>query len=257
MRGGPLSDADVVGALQSFIVSSWAQKDRKEPPPEVDRLLQRSRHRSGSNVACFVLGSDGKLLNSFNGFPGGTGNPGRTSMKEIARYFVSEIAKAKAQGPRRENPLLLPDVRNGVRIFVRLPDPRMFESYRCPVVQTVADEGEWKTLGKSDGSREIDAAKLARWLRLCYPPGMNEQLKPYDKVEGTLVLKPAAGGTAILAGAVRLSADRGSFRGTFRAVLAYSGEAPEVTGVLEGTYVRVGSMGRQEFTLVAAIESRR
>lgn len=255
MRGGPLSDGDVIAALQTFIVAFWAQKDRAPAPTEVNRLFERSRHRGRSNVACFVLGPDGEVLHSFNGFPGGAANPARGSIKDMARYYVAEIAKAKVGGPARTNPLALPDLKNGVRIFVRLPETRMFESYRAPVVQTVADQGEWTILARPAAPTEIDAAKLARWLRLCYPPGFNEQLHPYEKVEGKLQLRPA-GDSAILSGTVRLTADRGSLRGTFQAVVAYAEGGPDLKGVLEGTYIRQSQMGREEYRVVAAVESR-
>ncbi len=259
MRGGPLSDSEVVEALQPYVVTYWAQKDRAAPPPEIQALYDKADRRMGSNVTCFVVDSRGKLLHSFNGFPNGEKNPTGISMKEIARYFVAEIAKAGAEAPARTNRLTLPDIADGVRLFVRLDGEKLFESYRSPVLEVVADDGEWKTLARSASVREIDASKLARWLRLCYPPGINEQLKPYGEVAGTLTLKPQADGTAILAGKVRMTSGDISFEGTFQAVITYEEDQLSLLrGVVEGTYPRHDKSRRRksDLKLVAAIESR-
>jgi len=263
MRGGPLSDPAVVDHLQPFIVSFWGQADREEPPEEVQLLYDQCRGPRGSNVTCFVLDSKGRLLRAFNGFPTGAKNPSGRSFAEISKYFIEEITKATSSVAlsKRSNPRTLPDVEDGVRVLVRLKDSALFRSYASPVVEVVEDRGEWEILALPSASCEIDAAKLGRWLRLCYPPGINEQLEPYQHIEGTLTLRASSQGKAILSGKVRLGKTNGAeqcFEGTFEAAVTYGGKTPSVRGVLEGSYRRHDSKRgeRSQMKLVAAIESR-
>jgi hypothetical protein len=135
----------------------------------------------------------------------------------------------------------------------------MIDSYRSPVTEVVPDEGEWKLL--EYGERSIDASKLARWFRLVYPPGVNEQLHPYENVKGSLSLKPLDKARAILSGSVTLSrrgAEEHPFEGTIRALITYENDRPTLRGVIEGTYPRHDPMRDRwgEWKLVAAIESR-
>lgn len=243
-------DEDVVDELQPYYVTWWAQADRKEPPAEVQKLYDQLDRRFGSNVTCFILAADGAMLRAFNGFPDNRPHPMGRSMKDMARYYVEEIRQTGAETRERKNDRRMPDVEDGVRVFVRLPDVKMFDSYRAPVVDVVADDGEWKLLAKPG---TIDAAKLSRWLRLCYPTGINEQLKPYDAVEGTLTLTV----DGILSGDVKMgTGGRTVFEGTFEAVVT-RGERTTLHGVVDGTYDRVDRGGRrQEMRLTAAIESR-
>lgn len=249
-----LSHPRVVEALRPFIVSYWGQKDQ-EPIPEEIAKFHDVTGRVNTNTRCFILDADGRCLGGFAGFPGGAPNPVRFPADERADYLVGEIRRlsAKLELKPREAALRLPDVKDGVRIFVRLHDAP--DSYRVPVVVAVDGAEEKALLARPDRAREIDASKLARWLRLVYPSGVNEQLAPYEKVEGTLTLAPADGGRAILSGPVRM--DR-AFDGTVRAVLTYEGAAVRLRGVVEGAYHRFDKPRNawRDWKLTAAIESR-
>ncbi len=261
VRGSSLSHPKVIEALCPFIVSFWGQADNEPTPADVKPLYEASGPRSGSNVRCFVLDSDGRLLHWFNGFPDNAQNSMRYSQDEYAAYFAGEIAHgaAKLKLDRREAVLQLPDVKNGVRLFIRLPDHR--GSYGSPVVEVVENEDEWTTLAYPKTAREIDAQKLSRWLRLCYPPGVNAQLEPFKVVKGTLTLKPAGEKKAVLSGKIRLAMSEQAarpFEGTFDAVLTYDAGAVTLRGVVAGWYPRFDKPLNRwlDWKLTAAIESR-
>lgn len=259
VRGSSLSHPRVAEALRPFIVAFWGQH-ADEPLPEDVLPLYEASGRVGSNVRCFVLDSGGRLLHSFNGFPANMGNPLAFSPEEYAAYFAGEITRGAGRLPlpEEEPALKLPDVKDGVRLFVRLP--RRQDSYGYPVVETVENRDEWKLLAAPDTSREIEARRLSRWLSLCYPPGVNEQLEPFKTVRGTLTLRPAGKDRAILSGPVRMAlseTDYELFEGTFEAVLTYT---PKLTlrGVVDGRYWRFDPPRNRwmEWKLAAAIESR-
>jgi hypothetical protein len=259
VRGSSLSHPKVVEALRPFIVAFWGQANDEPIPADVRPLYEASGAR-GSNVRCFVLDPEGRLVHSFNGFPGQAGNPTAYSREQYAGYFAEEIARAgtRLSLPKVDPALRLPDPKDGVRLFIRLPDGR--DSYGYPVVETVENRDEWAALAYPKQSREIEAAKLSRWLRFCYPPGVNEQLEPFSIVKGTLTLRPAGRGEAILSGTVRLAlSDPGYdlFEGTLEAVLTY-GPAVALRGVVNGVYWRWDPpRGRwMDWRLTTAIESR-
>lgn len=266
VRGSSLSHPEVVEALRPFIVTFWGQSNNERLPDDVLPLHQASGGAShfatGSNVRCFVLDADGRLLHWFNGFPNHTGNPTGRSSDEFAAYYIREINRSGAgrTARRAEMPLKLPEVGNGVRLFIRFTGQR--DAYASPVVEAVESLDEWKTLSPPTSAREIDAAKLSRWLRLCYPAGVNEQLEPYTGVHGKLTLTPAGPNQAVLAGKVRMDLpDRKSppFDGTFRAVLTYgTGGAVRLRGVVEGGYPRFdwNQVAWADWPLTVAIESR-
>lgn len=249
-----LSHPRVVEALRPFIVSFWGQQDR-EPIPDGIKEFYDVTGRVNTNARCFVLDADGRCVGGFAGFPDGASNPTGYSPDERADYLAGEIRRLsrKLELKPREAVLRLPDVKEGVRLFIRLKDGP--DSYRTPVVEAVEGGEEKAVLARPERALKIDAAKFARWLRLVYPPGVNEQLKPYEKVEGTLTLAPADGGRAILSGSVRM--DR-AFEGTLRAVLTYEGAVIRLRGVVEGVYPRFDKPRNawRDWKLTAAIESR-
>jgi hypothetical protein len=263
VRGSSLSQPKVIEALRPFIVAFWGQKDN-EPIPADLRPLYEASGFGHSNVRCFVLDSGGRLVHSFNGFPGNAGDPTRTSPEQYAAYFAGEIARGAAAvegrpASRETRPLELPDVKDGVRLFIRLPyHPG---SYGSPVVETVENRDEWKTLARPDSPRSLDAGKLLRWLRLCYPPGVNEQLEPFRVARGALTLTPDGKDGAVLTGSVRLAmAEEGYdlFEGTLEAALTYTGGAVSLRGVVDGTYWRFDPPRNRwmDWKLTAALESR-
>ena len=174
VRGSSLSHPKVIEALRPFIVAFWGQANNEAIPDDIQPLYDRSGRRS-SNVRCFVLDHEGNLLHSFNGFPGNDPNPMRYSSDEYAAYFTDEINRRAVplKVKLRDSDLKLPDVKQGVRLFIRLPEHR--GSYGAPVVEVVENKDEWTTLAYPKAAREIDAQKLSRWFRLCYPAGVNEQ----------------------------------------------------------------------------------
>ncbi|HKQ40624.1 MAG TPA: hypothetical protein VJ063_21315 [Verrucomicrobiae bacterium] len=261
VRGSSLSHPKVIEALRPFIVAFWGQANDEAIPKDIQPLYDASGRRSGSNVRCFVLDRQGKLLHSFNGFPGNNPNPMRYSTDEYAAYFCDEINQAALplKIKLRDTELKLPDVKNGVRLFIRLPEHR--GSYGAPVIEVVENKGEWATLEYPKTPREIDAQSLSRWLRLCYPPGVNEQLEPYQSIQGTLSLKPAGEHQAILSGKIRLGmsdSENAPFDGTFDGLLTYQRDKVSMRGVVSGVYRRHDHMHDREmhWKLTAAIESR-
>lgn len=261
VRGSSLSHPKVIDALRPFIVAFWGQADNEAIPEDIQPLYDASGRGGGSNVRCFVLDHHGKLLHWFNGFPGRASNPMRYSTDEYASYFADEINRAAVpiKVKLRERGLKLPDVKNGVRLFIRLPEHR--GSYAAPVVAAVENKEEWVALAYPKTERKIDAQTLSRWLRLCYPAGVNEQLEPYQSVQGTLTLKPVGEQQAILSGKVRLGLtdpDNPPFEGSFDALLTYRGDKPTLRGVVSGFYRRHDRVHNREmhWKLAAALESR-
>src|SRR4051812_17744093 len=203
VRGSSLSQPRVVEALRPFLVSFWGQAN-DEPVPDDLRPLYAASARGYSNVRCFVLDSAGRLVHSFDGFPG-PGSPFDYTPDQYAAYYTGEIARAglKTEVSPGEAPIRLPDAKSGVRLFIRLPG--RLDSYGFPVVETVEDQGEWAALARPAAARQIEAQKLLRWLRVCYPPGVNEQLEAFRFARGTLTLKPAGPDQATLTGKVALA----------------------------------------------------
>src|SRR6187399_321562 len=101
VRGSSLSQPKVIEALRPFIVAFWGQKDN-EPIPADLRPLYEASGFAGSNVRCFVLDPDGRLVHSFNGFPEHAGDPTRTSPDQYADYFAREIARGGAALPKQK-----------------------------------------------------------------------------------------------------------------------------------------------------------
>lgn len=261
VRGSSLSHPKVIQALRPFIVAFWGQADNEAIPRDIQPLYDASGRRTGSNVRCFVLDHQGKLLHWFNGFPGKESNPMRYSSDQYATYFADEISHAAVplKIKLRDSELKLPDVKNGVRLFIRLPEQR--GSYSVPVVEAVENKAEWTTLAYPKSTREIDAQSLSRWLRLCYPAGVNEQLEPYQSIQGTLTLTPTGKHQAILSGKIRLGMsdpDNPPFEGTFEALLTYKRDKVSLRGVVSGIYRRHDRVHDRpmNWKLTAAIESR-
>ena len=262
VRGSSLSHPRVIEVLRPFIVAFWGQANNEAIPQDIQPLYDASGRRGGSNVRCFVLDHQGKLLHWFNGFPGNNPNPMRYSTDEYATYFADEISRAAVplKAKVRASELKLPDVKNGVRLFIQLPEQR--GSYRAPVVEVVENKAEWETLRYPKRARELNAQELSRWLGLCYPAGVNEQLEPYDLFQGTLSLEPAGKSHAILSGKIRLGLSDGEdfpFEGTLEALLTYKrNKVSSLRGVISGLYRRHDRVHNRDmhWKLTAAIESR-
>ncbi len=259
VRGSSLSQPRVVEALKPFIVAFWGQANQEPIPADLLPLYQASQ-RGGSNVRCFILGPDGTLRHSFNGFPGNAGNPLGFSPDAYVEYFTGEIARGVAglKLPRVVPALKLPEVKDGVRLFIRVPGRE--GAYGYPVVETVENQEEWKTLAFPESPRKVEASRLSRWLRLCFPPGVNEQLHPFGVVKGTLTLKPAGKQQAILSGRIKMAKtenDYDLFEGAFEAVLDY-GTRTTLRGAVDGIYWRFDPHRRRwmDWKLTAALESR-
>lgn len=261
VRGSSLSQPRVVEALRPFIVSFWAQKDNEPVPVEL-RPYYQATGRGHSNVRCFVLDSTGAFRHGFDGFPAPLQSPLAFDPEAFTEHYLREIARGSAglalPVPKDPPTVRLPDVADGVRIFVRLPDRR--DTYGYPVVETVANRDEWKTLAYPEAPREIEAAKLSRWLSQCYPSGVNEQLQPFRVVRGKLKLAPAGAKEALLTGPVRMAMTADGyelFEGNFQAVVTYD-NSTRVRGVLDGIYWRQDPRESRwrEWKITAAIESR-
>lgn len=256
---GVLSHSSVVETLRPFIVSFWGQADDEPIPDDVRPLYEQSGF-GPSNVRCFVLDPGGKLLRAFNGFPGNAGDSSRFSLDQYVSYLTGEIVRAGAPTtlPKSEPALRLPDVAEGVRLYIRLPGRR--DSYGAPVLATVENRDEWATLAQPRTVRTIEARKLSRWLSLCYPSGVNEQLEPYKTIRGSLTLTPLGKDQAILSGDIRMAmseTDYEIFEGKVEALITY-GAALSLRGTVDGKYWRHEPRNDRwlDWRLTAAIESR-
>ncbi len=225
-----------------------------------EKFNSRRGPQSGnqSNVDLAILDSSGKVVHWFDGFS--QRNNGRRDA--LANFTAREIQRTLPKlnlrdVPERTNGLKLPDLNQsrGIRVFVRLMDDRM-TAYQAPVVEVVPlDDADWDPLAWPDVERQVDAAKLSKWLMQVYPPGVMERTNQQTKqayriksVEGSLSLVAAGSDSnqrfARLSGAVKLT-DEGddgfAFEGQLAIDLAYSSNEPEVRslkGVFEGSYPR-------------------
>ena len=161
----------------------------------------------------------------------------------------------------------LPEIKGGVRIFIRSVDlDGRYDG--TPLVETVpmADQ-DWQRFAWPSEARHIEAKDLNKWLEKIYPDS-NRSVSPVEKLDritGHLTLEPA--GTdgkhryVLLRGKlqfraapysfpnlrrdtpvarqIRRNATRFEFAGTFEAVLTYPAKSPEVQSIqaeLTGTY---------------------
>jgi hypothetical protein len=256
---GVLSHNAVIEALRPYIVAFWGQAEDEPIPADVQPLYDTAGF-GHSNVRCFVLDSSGKLLRGFNGFPGNSGDSTRYSLSQYVSYLTGEIARAGAEAPLPKEPssLRLPDARNGVRLYIRLPGRR--DSAGTPVLAALENHDEWATLAQPKTARKVEARKLSRWLSICYPSGVNEQLEPYRTVKGNLTLTPLGKDQAILSGDIQMAmseTDYEIFEGKVEALITY-GAATTLRGVVDGKYWRHETRNNRWFDsrLTAAIESR-
>lgn len=217
--------------------------------PEVRAVHDASEVPKDTNVFMYVLDAEGKLVHGFKGLPGGR-NP--TWVKDELAKAVAKLKIPEVKGPAADG---LPDVKSGVRMFIRSGGGKNVIVEALPM--------DWKPLAWPERAREIPAETLRDWLVQLYPAAIRtvDQSKPFKTVAGTLTLSPAEGRRAVLRGTVKLSKGdekESSFEGTLEAAVTYAPDAPEVRslrGVVEGVYtyrMRVAT----EYKMVAAIESR-
>ncbi len=271
MRGGPLSSPAVLKLLEPFVVTAWHGREA-DMPGEVKGIFSSSevaKDPKRLNTFMLLLDHQGRLVHGFHGLSGrGDGRSDYTAelTKGLAKLKLPERKPAE-----KERPVVLPDlpggapqrtcVPAGVRMFVR-------QQARMPVVEVIPMKpDDWKHLAFPDKTREIEAEILRSWLVQLYPPAIRtvDQLKPFQKITGSLRLEPAGsdekGRYALLRGEVRLAKGdekESAFEGTLQAVVTYRLDAPEprsIRGVVEGDYLyRI--RGTQRLPLKAAIESR-
>ncbi|GEM_PF-5551840 len=224
-----------------------------------------------TNIYVFILDSQARFVHGFGGFPDGAINPSGHSSSQAAKYFRGEIEKGlrKLTVPDVQAPpsLRLPDVESGARVFVRTRG--IGDRRGAPiVVEAVSMKSEeWDVLAHPSAQASVDAKKLSPWLRQIYPPGFNEHLYPWERIEGTLSLAPAGEKEgirwAILRGEADLSTSEGSGRSmkvSVEAVLRYStgeGKRPSMRAVVEGKYPRDDEFrGEILLPVQSAVESR-
>ena len=262
MRGGPLSDPEIVKLLQPFVVTSWHGAGETEMPADVKEVFKQSKlDPKRLNVFALMLDHEGRLAHAYYGLP--------------ATAYKSEIAKARAklmlpegQATDKERPVLLPDLRAtnagapaGIRIIMRCQDTK-------PVVEVVPIKADqWQELSFPQQPREIKVDKLRNWLVQLYPPAISpaDWRKPFKGITGSLELVPAGddnqGRYALLRGKIHLAKGddtESAFEGSLEAVVTYRPDIPDVQsvhGVVEGNYLYRIS-GTQRLPLKVTIESR-
>jgi hypothetical protein len=262
VRGGPLSNPEIVQLLQPYIVTWWHGASEAEMPADVKEVFTKSElDPKRLNVFALILDQKGRLAHSYYGLP--------------AAAYKAELAKGLAKlnlpegkAPEKDRPVVLPDLKDatpgapaGVRIYVRHKDTK-------PVVEVVPMKAEeWRTLSFPEQAKEIEANALRNWLVQLYPPGITatDERKPFKEITGALDLVPAGvdkqSRYALLRGKIRLARGddtESAFEGTLQAVVRYRLDTPEVQsvhGVAEGDYLdRI--RGTQRLPLKVTIESR-
>lgn len=250
-------------------------------PDDVARIFNRSTRqpRSENNILCFVLDSNAKLLHIFNAFRGKTPVSPRGSAAELASYFTSQIQHAmtgtRLASRKWKGDLVLPDIENGVRIFIRSYDRRGFLD-NDPIVEvepmTAAD---WEPFSFDHVDQKFTAATLEKWLAHVYPNAQRgvPPLIRIRSISGELKLQSAGADIdrryAILHGNFHLegngrsdrqrSDQKYSLSGSIEAVLTYNLDSPDVRSVrlvVHGVYPSTDRGVVRNQRLSAAIESR-
>jgi hypothetical protein len=266
--------------LQPFLVTAWHGADVAAMPPDVRAIYtgsELSKDPKRLNLFVFMLDYQSRTIHSFHGLPGGArGGDGRSDYtKEILNGLAKLKLPADQPAAKEGRALAVPDLKAreaavpaGVRIFVRLNDPRDSFRSQMSVVEIVPMKAqEWKALTFPEKAKPIEAEVLRHWLVQLYPAGIRtaDQSKPFTKITGSLKLEPAGtdpkGRYALLRGKVRLAKgndQESAFEGQVEAVLTYrSHEAvvQSLRGVVQGDYV-YRMRGTDRMPLVATVESR-
>jgi len=264
VRGGSLSNPDVIELLKPFLLASW-HGSGTNLPSEIQALFEKSGVARNINVFGFALDSKGELAHGFPALPGG----------RAPNYFKEEVAKAVDKlKPAKVEPkgTALPDLKGsgpppaGVRIFLRSSESGRGKP--APIVEVVATPPEtWNLLAYPDQPRDVEAQALKAWLVQLYPAAIRtaDQSKPFKTIAGSLKLQAAGGDAkrrvALLRGDVRLSKGgetESEVEGRLELVLTYAADAADAIsarGFFEGTYL-YRQRGELKFQLAAAIESR-
>ncbi len=242
----------MLNTLRRFVMTSWGGNQTADA--EAKELFDKSGLGDGNTFVLF-LDSDGKLVHGFRAYATG----GRQ-----ATYVQDEIAKGLAKlalpdvepkPAEKHDDLKLPDVASGVRLYIKAGSSIVVEAV------AMGDDAR-KSLRRPDQPSELDASVLKDWLSQLYPPAIraSEQQKPFTKITGTLALRPASDGRAVLAGDVRAANEDGgsAFVGRLEAVLTYRDAGLRtIRGVVEGSFdYRVRGRKADDRKMAAAIESR-
>jgi len=262
--------------LQPFLVTAWHGAEVADMPADVKAVFtgsKLSKDPKRLNLFVIMLDHQGRTVHDFHGLPGGArGGDGRS---DYAKEIPRGLAKLKRPADEEGRASVVPDLKTtgtgvpaGVRLFVRLNDPKDTIRSQMPVVEVVAMKaGDWTPLALPEKAKEVEAAALKSWLVQLYPAGIRtaDQSKPFTKISGSLKLEPAgadkAGRYALLRGKIKLAKGddkQSAFEGIVQAVLTYGLDAPgvkSVRAVVEGDYL-YRLRATQRMPLVAAIESR-
>ena len=261
-------------------MTAWHGAAAADMPADVQAIFTRSelaKDPKRLNLFVFMLDHQGRTVHSFHGLPGGArGGDGRSDYtKEISSGLAKLQLRADRPAAQAGRPLAVPDltatgtgVPAGVRLFVRLGDPKDSVRSQMSVVEVVPMKAEeWKALALPEKVKEVEATALKGWLVHLYPAGIRtaDQRRPFTQISGSLQLEPAgadqAGRYALLRGKIKLAKgddQESAFEGTLQAVLTYGLGAPEVKSVravVEGDYL-YRLRGTQRLPLVAVVESR-
>jgi hypothetical protein len=249
-------------------------------PPDVRAIYtgsELSKDPKRLNLFVFMLDYQDRFVHGFHGLPGGArGGDGRSDYtKEIPNGLAKLKLPADRPAAKEGRPLAVPDLKAteagvpaGVRLFVRLHDPRDSLRSQMSVVEVVPMKAqEWKALSFPEQAKTIEAEVLRPWLVQLYPAGIRtaDQRKPFTKITGLLKLEPAGtdpkGRYALLRGKVRLAKgddQESAFEGQVGAVLTYRSQEAVVQslrGVAQGDYV-YRMRGTDRMPLIATVESR-
>jgi hypothetical protein len=266
--------------LQTFLVTAWHGADAAAMPPDIRTIYTGSalsKDPKRLNLFGFMLDYQGQRVHSFHGLPGGArGGDGRSDYtKEILNGLAKLKLPADQPAAKEGRPLAVPDLKAtdadvpaGVRLFVRLNDPRDSFRSQMSVVEIVPMKAqEWKEFSFPDQAKEIEPEALRQWLVQLYPAGIRtaDQRKPFTKITGSLKLEPAGtdpkGRYALLRGEVRLAKgddQESAFEGRVEAVLTYGSHEAVVQslrGVVQGDYF-YRMRGTDRIPLIAVVGSR-
>jgi len=270
VRGHSLSSPEVLRALAPYVVTHWNGGELGEMPEEIRPICSnwKPTRREPSPLLFFVFDAKGTFIKAFEPMP--EGRPDHVD--QWAGYLLERLQSlAKTLGLKDggEPALRLPDVKEGIRIFIKSTRPNHgAANYKVPICEVVSVEEERALLKYSETTRTIDAVRLGRWLNEYYPAAIMDATGKPIGLSGSLTLSPAGSDGkkryAILRGEPEWTMDdprhtHYRYRGTVEIVLAYPPESSEfvwVRGAIRGSFSKPMGRGAFKFEMTAAIESR-
>jgi hypothetical protein len=277
VRGSSLAYPPVLETLRPFIVTYASARSVEDFPEDVRALCgppgQRPRNM---NLGLMVLAADGKLVRQLVPFirpPAFHCEPeaqGKDFKRQLDQLLDGVPLPPASSAPRR---LALPDVPGkgdlaGVRVYLTFGANRL-NHFRTPTVEAVAmTEKLRERLRYPETALTLEADALRPWLEQIYPPAVMDGKGGFERIAGTLTLRPAGRRDdiryALISGEVQFALDnktRIAYEGKLSIVLEYAPGAVtprSVRGVCDCIFPKHNPEGRvvERIQMTAALESR-